>query len=137
MLPGRLEPATLLIRDQIQDLVSQPDREVVVALPRRRDQMLADHLLLAPLQRRLSAGLLVLGVLFDVISAHAVEDEVSLVGHAHNVILAGMGEQATLVDELDEREAGVLLQGCLPFLGAKEHDELDDGRGLAESGEAG
>ncbi len=55
-------------------------------------------------------------MLEHVICAHPVEDELRLVGHAHNVVLHGVGEQAALVDELYEGQPGVLLQRVLPLL---------------------
>jgi len=58
---------------------------------------------------RLRTQLLELGVLLDVVGAHPVQDELGLVGHAHNVILARVRQQAALVYQLDEGQAGVLL----------------------------
>ena len=55
-------------------------------------------------------------MLEHVISAHPVEDELRLVGHPHNVVLHGVGEEAALVDELYEGQSGVLLQRVLPLL---------------------
>jgi hypothetical protein len=55
-------------------------------------------------------------MLEHVISAHPVEDELRLVGHPHDVVLHGVGEQAALVDELYEGQPGVLLQRVLPLL---------------------
>jgi hypothetical protein len=37
-------------------------------------------------------------VLDDVVGAHAVEDELGLVGHAHNVVLHGVRQQPAFVD---------------------------------------
>ena len=40
--------------------------------------------------------------------------------------LHGVGEEAALVDELDEGQPGVLLQRVLPLLRAQQHHELHD-----------
>jgi len=130
-------PTALLVRDQVEYLVIEPGRKVVVALPRRRDQMLADHLLLAPLRRRLRARRAKLALPPHILGAHPTQNEVGLVGHAHNVVLAGVRQQPALVDQLDEREARVLLQRGLPLLGAQQHDELDHRARLLEGREAG
>ena len=58
-------------------------------------------------------------MLEHVVGAHPVEDELCLIGHAHNMILHGVGEEAALVDELYEGQAGVLLQRILPLLHIK------------------
>jgi hypothetical protein len=59
-----------------------------------------------------------------VICPHAIENELCLVGHPHNMIPGGMGEQAAFVHQLDERQARMLLQGVLPFLRAQQHHQL-------------
>jgi len=41
----------------------------------------------------------------------------------------------SLVNELDESEACVLLQGVLPFLRAEEHNQLHDGIAVLECGQ--
>ncbi len=63
------------------------------------------------------------GVLEHVIGAHPVEDELRLVGHPHNVVLHGVGEEAALVDELYEGQPGVLLQRVLPLLESESESE--------------
>ncbi len=62
-------------------------------------------------------------MLEDVVSTHPVEDELRLVGHPHDVVLHGVGEEAALVDELYEGQPGVLLQRVLPLLGMESASE--------------
>lgn len=59
-----------------------------------------------------------------VVSSHPVQYELGLIGDPNDVISHGMGQQATLVDQLYERQPGVLLQRVLPLLGAKQHHQL-------------
>ena len=133
----RIEPAALLIGDQVQNLVPQLDGVVMVAFARGRDQMLADDLLFASLERRLRRDLLELGVFLNIIGTHAIQNEIGLVGHAHNMILAGMRQQAAFVDELDERETGVFLQRRLPLLRAQQHYQFNDRARLTQRRQAG
>ena len=98
--------------------------------------MLAYDLFLFALRRCLTAHLLEIGMLLDVLGSHAIQNKVGLIGHAHNVVLAGVRQQSALVDQLNERQARMLLQRCLPLLRAQQHDELDHRAGLSQGGQA-
>ena len=65
-------------------------------LPGCRDEVVAHLLLLAALLLGRVACALELGVLEHVVGAHPVQDELGLVGHAHDVVLNG-GNDTSLV----------------------------------------
>ncbi len=48
--------------------------------------------------------------------AKATENKISLLGDTAKVVTSRLGQQATFVDQFDEGEASVLLEGVLPFL---------------------
>ena len=58
-------------------------------MPGCRDEVVAHLLLLATLLLGRVACALELGVLEHVVGAHPVQDELGLVGHAHDVVLSG------------------------------------------------
>lgn len=109
-------PGAVLVGQDVAGLLQQAARDHVVPAARGCDEVVAHALLLAPLQQRLRALRLEVGVLKDVVGAHPVQDELGLVGHAHDVVLHGVRQQPAFVDELDEGQPRVLLQRVLPLL---------------------
>lgn len=73
-----------------------------------------------------------IGMFQHIIGSHPVQDELGLVGHPDNVVLHGVREQPSLVDQLNESQPGVLLQAVLPLLRAQQHHQLNHGVGVLE-----
>jgi hypothetical protein len=120
----------VLVGQNVDDFLQKPAGDDIVPASSSRDQVVAHLLLLPSVNLRLSALRLLkqtpirkysshsntrknyfkIRVLEHVVGAHAVEDELGLVGHAHNVVLHGVRQQPPFVDQLDEGEPSVLLQ---------------------------
>ena len=69
----------------------------------------------------------------DIFCPHPVEDVLGFVGHPDDVVLHGVAEEASLVDQLHEGPTGVLLQRVLPLLGAQQHHQLHHRRAVSET----
>ncbi len=99
----------MLSAEDVHDFVDQFGGQHSVPPPGGRDQVIAHLLLVWPVDEVAFAAGLELGVLKDVVGSHAIEYELGLVGHPDDVVLHRVTQKTTLVDQLDEGEAGVLL----------------------------
>ena len=111
-LPERtrsVEIVDLVVEHQREKLVLEPVGDQLVALTRGADEMVREVLLVSTFDGRLIGQLLEFARLANVVGTHAIEDEISLVGHFDHVIFARVSQQTSFVDELDERETSVFL----------------------------